>query len=158
DSPADYFREIISLLESNDEGRMYFAFVHQLQNHFFWDFDLDPKDFSPVIRRKVAEIKPLLERMSKGDLLLMRGELLKHFGIKLEGPPGKAWLPAVQAASLHWNSTVKLNALHVLGMIEEDSELTGYANYPWIQRKDALEAHLKENRATLKRAASLTGD
>jgi HEAT repeat protein len=157
DFPEDYFREILSLLESNSEHHRHFAIVHQLQNHFFWDFDLDPKDLAPVIRQRVAEIKPLLERMSKGDLLTMRAELLRHFGIKLEGPPGKGWLPAVQAAALHWNPTVKLNAVRVLSMLEEDSELTSFANYPWMQRREALEAHLKQTREKLKKLASLTG-
>jgi hypothetical protein len=154
DHPADYFREIISLLESNDEGRLHFA-VTQLQNHFFWDFDVDTKDFAPVIRRRVAGIKPLLERMSKGDPLAMRAELLRHFGIKLEGAPGKDWLPAVKSAALSWNPTIKLNAVHVLGMLEEDSGLTTYANYPWVQRKEALEAHLKQTRERLKQPPSL---
>src|SRR5262245_27695466 len=155
DYPEDYFREIIALLESNNEGYRHFAIVHQLQNRFFWDFDIDPKDFAPVIRQRVAESKPLLERMGKGDLLAARGELLRHFGVKLEGPPGKAWLPTVKAAALHWNPTVKHNALHVLGMLEEDSELTVYANHPWVQRKEALEAHLKRNRDRLQQAPSL---
>jgi len=152
----EYFRELCELIQSDDEGRRYFAIVHQLQSYFFWDFDLNPKDFPPVRDRKLEEVKPLLALLSRGNMLEKRGTLLRHFGVKLEGPPGKAWLPAIQAAVLSWNPTIKINAVCVLGMIEEDPEVWRFANYPFSQRKQALETHFKNREALRKEPRPLT--
>lgn len=154
--PEEYFREISALIESKNEHERHFAIVHQLQDHFYWNFDLDPKDFEPVTQRKLAAIKPLLVAMSKGDLLHMRATLLRHFGVPLEGPPGKAWLPALRTAALSWNPTLKFNAVHVLGMLEEDPEIMSFANHPLSQRQQALDAHLKNRPALQKERQAAT--
>jgi hypothetical protein len=77
----------------------------------------------------------------------MRGLLLRHFGIKLKDAPGRAWLPAVEEAVLRWNKVIHLNALCVLGMIEEDPEVMRIANRPLTLRAKELQLHLKQHRA-----------
>jgi hypothetical protein len=102
-------------------------------------------------KRKLETIKPLLARLSRSsDLLEMRGILLQHFGIKLDGPPGRGWLPAVEAAALRWNSVIHGNAMCVLGMIEEDTEVMRFVNSAPSVREKVLQGHLKQRRAKRK--------
>jgi hypothetical protein len=154
DYPNEYFGELTDLIASKEEGLRYFA-IEQLKSHFFWDFDLDPKDFRPVTERKLKTVEPLLEDMKKGDMLHRRAVVLRHFGVELKGPPGKAWLPALEKAALSWNQVVKLNALHVLGTLEENAELTLAANYPVVQRKEVMDDIRKRRRDAAKGAGPL---
>jgi hypothetical protein len=141
-----YFRELEARLLSDEKPKREFA-LYQLKEKFFWDFDFDADDYPIVNKKKLEALRPLLDRLGRStDILQMRGIVLEHFGVKLEGPPGRGWLPAVEAAVLRWNSVVHLNALCVLGMIEEDPEIMRFANYSLSLRQNALEEHLKLRR------------
>jgi hypothetical protein len=142
-----WFREIEALILAEDKAKRDFAINH-LKDSFFWDFDFDADDFPPVNKRKLDSLRPLLARLGRSkDILEMRGILLQHFGIQLDGPPGRSWLPAAEAAALRWNSVIHLNALSMLGMIEEDAGVMRFANYPLSLRQKELEGHLKQWRA-----------
>jgi hypothetical protein len=141
-----YFRELQTLIVSEDKPQREFA-IRQLEDIFFWNFDFHLDDFPIACKRKLEAIKPLLARLGRSrDLLAMRGLLLQHFGVKLEGPGGRGWLPAVEAAVLRWNAVVHLNALCVLGMIEEDPEVMRFVYRPLSVRQRELEAYLKQLR------------
>jgi hypothetical protein len=142
-----YFRELEELIVSEDQAKREFA-IQQLEEKFFWNFDIDPDEYAFACKRKLEAIKPLLARLGRSnDILEMRGILLQQFGIKLEGAPGRAWLPAVEAAALRWNTVVHLNAMCVLGMIEEDTEAMRLINNAPSIREKVLQAHLKQRRA-----------
>jgi hypothetical protein len=152
-----YFRELEALLLSEEKPKREFA-INQLKEKFFWDFDFDADDYPFVNKKKLEALRPLLDRLRQSsDLLAMRGILLEHFGVKLAGPSGRGWLPAVEAAVLRWNSVIHLNALCVLGMIEEDPEIMRFANDPLSLRQSELEGHLKQRRAE-KKAPARTAD
>jgi hypothetical protein len=148
-----YFRELETLIVSEDKAQREFA-IRQLEEKFGWNFDFHADDFPFACKRKLEAIKPLLARLGRSrDLLAMRGLVLEHFGIKLEGPPGRGWLPAVEAATLRWNAVVHLNALCVLGMIEENTEIMTFLYKPLSVRHRALQAHLEQKRAKRNSAA-----
>jgi hypothetical protein len=145
-----YFRELEGLIVSEDRPKREFA-IRQLEDMFFWDFNFDVDDYPIAAGRKLEAIKPLLARLGRSsDVLEMRGILLQHFGIKLEGPPGRAWLPAVEAAALRWNPVIHVNAMCVLGMIEEDTDVMGLVNNAPSVREKVLQEHLKQRRAKRK--------
>ena len=123
DHPEEYFRRLLGLITSGNKAEFQYAIL-QLESHFHWNFDLTLlengvvttrnhiMDLLPVVERKVEKIKPLLARLTKaGSMVEKRGVLLQHFGVALEGPPGKAWLPAIEKAALSWNYTISVNAL-----------------------------------------------
>lgn len=142
-----FFREIHALLVSENKSLREFA-IYQLKDRFLWDFGFDADDYPFVNRQKLEALKPLFDRFSQSkDILEMRGILLQHFGIKLEGRPGRSWLPALETAVLRWNPIIHLNALCMLGMIEEDTEIMRFAGYPLSVRQKELEAHRKQRRA-----------
>jgi hypothetical protein len=142
-----FFRELETLIVSEDKEQREFA-ISQLEEMFFWNFDIDPDQYAFACKRKLEKIKPLLDRLSRSsDILEMRGMLLQHFGVKLEGPPGTKWLPAIEAAALRWNTVVHLNAMCVLGMIEEAPEIMSLVNNAPSIREKVLQAHLKKLRA-----------
>jgi hypothetical protein len=147
DHAGAYFRELATLVVSEDRHLREFA-IRQFQDTFFWNFDLNADDYPIACKRKLEAIKPLLARLGRrNDILAMRGMLLQHFGVKLEGPPGRSWLPAVEAAALRWNAVVHLNAMCVLGMIEEDTDVMRFVHRPLSIRKTELENYLKQRRA-----------
>jgi hypothetical protein len=153
-----WFREIETLIASEEKPKRDFA-IYQLKEKFYWDFDFDADDYPIVNKRKLEALKPLLARLSRSnDILDMRGILLQHFGVKLDGPPGRGWLPAVEAAVLRWNSVIHLNALSMLRMIEEDTDVMRFANYPLSLRQKELEGHLKLRRAKKNDAPARTPD
>ena len=142
-----FFQEMEAMLLSEEKLNRDFAIYH-LKDRLFWDFEFDADDYPYVNRKKLDALKPLLGRLSRSrDPLEMRGIMLQHFGVKLEGPPGRGWLPAVEAAVLRWNPVIHMNALCVLGMIEEDPAVMRFANYPLTMRQKELEGHLKQRRA-----------
>ena len=124
----EYFRRLLGLITSGNQAEFQYAIL-QLESQFHWNFDLALWDNSvvstrshimdllPVIERKVEKIKPLLARLTRaGSVVEKRGVVLRHFGVPLEGPPGKAWLPAIEKAALSWNHTISVNALYVFAL------------------------------------------
>src|SRR5262249_43488822 len=88
DHRDEYFKRVCALISSESLSEREYG-VHCLEQRFAWKFGLDVADPLPVIRRRLEAIRPLLDRLSQGSLLEMRGVLLNHFGVKLEGPPSK---------------------------------------------------------------------
>jgi hypothetical protein len=121
--------------------------LYCLESRFNWTFNLDADDPVPALARTLQEMRPLLERMGRGTLVEARGALLVHFGVKLEGPPGKAWLPALEKAVLSWNPTVRFNAARVLCMLLHDTNLMRHASLGHFKRARELKAHLNADQA-----------
>jgi hypothetical protein len=116
--------------------------IYSLETRFAWRFDLDIEDPQPARERRVAELKPLLERMGKGTLVEARAALLREFGVKLEGAPGKAWQPALEKAVCSWNPTISFNASRVLCMLMADPDLMRHASIVLHKREKELKSHL----------------
>jgi hypothetical protein len=153
-----YFRELEGLIVSEEKSQREFA-IRQLEETFFWNFDFHADEYPASCKRKLDAIEPLLTRLGRSrDILAMRGMLLEHFGIRLVGPPGRGWLPAVEAAALRWNAVVHLNAMCVLGMIEEDTEVMHFINRPPSVREKELQGYLTQRRAKRIEVAARTPD
>jgi HEAT repeat protein len=116
--------------------------LYCLESRFNWTFGLDADDPAPALARTLQEIKPLLDLMGRGTLVEARGALLVHFGVKLDGPPGKAWLPAVEKAVLSWNPTIRFNAARILSMLRGDTHLMRFATVSPFSREMELKLHL----------------
>jgi hypothetical protein len=162
DQPEEYLRRLLGLITSGNQAEFQYAIL-QLENQFHWNFDLalwdncvvstrnHIMDLPPVIERKVEKIRPLLARLSKaGSVLEKRGVVLRHFGVALEGPPGKAWLPAIEKAAMSWNHTISVNALYVLGDLLEDADVMQFNAVPVPFRKHAMDVHFKQKRESKK--------
>ena len=60
------------------DGEHVFAFfgsfgLYCLESRFAWKFDMDAEDPLPALARKLEEVRPLWDRLSRGSLLEMRG-------------------------------------------------------------------------------------
>jgi len=137
----EYFKRVAALITSEHLSQREFG-LYCLESCFAWRFDLDAADPIPALVRKLDEVRPLFARMSRGSLLEARGVLLGHFGVKLDGPPSKGWLPTLEKAACSWNPTICLNALRVLSMLVGDPDKMRHWNAPLSTRAEELKSHL----------------
>jgi hypothetical protein len=137
----EYIKRAAKFIKSETMREREYGF-YCLEHRFNWTFEMDVDDPTPLLVRKLEEMRPLLDQMGKGTLVEARGTLLVHFGVKLEGPPGKKWMPALEKAACSWNPTICFNATRVLCTLTGDSDLMRYPSMTINKREKELKAQL----------------
>lgn len=109
----DFFPRVLALLESQSLP------VRQVGERalimtFDWNFGFDATDFAWPRTEKLLQLKPLFERLSSMTAVQRRAEVLMQLGVKLNGPPRKAWLPVLMKAAVSFDPAVCANALQLI--------------------------------------------
>ena len=112
---AEYSRRVLEALQS-DSLPVREAGQRELEFRFGWNFGFDAREFRPVRREKFAKLRPIVERLTNMTQPEIRGYVLRERGVKLDGPAGLAWLPALCEAVGNQDPVVYEN---VLRLVEE---------------------------------------
>ncbi len=112
---AEYFRRVLSALES-DSLPAREAGQGELELRFRWNFGFNARDFRAVRSETLAKLRPVVERLATMTETEIRGYVLRERGVKLDGPPGVAWLPVLREAVADHDPAVYEN---VLQLVEE---------------------------------------
>lgn len=141
--PADYFARVLQLLES-ESLPLRQGGEAALQESLHWNFDFASGAFASVRAEVLAQLKPVLKRLSAMSEIQMRAYVLRALGVQLADRTAQAWIPTLKEAALSFDPAVSQNAL----MLIED--ITGEygcydLHYPSpTEREQALSAYLHD--------------
>lgn len=143
-APA-FFERVAALLESPHLPERV-AGVEALEHALHADHGFQAADFAPVRAEQLARLRPLLKRLAGLTEAGMRAAVLRDRGVKLEGAPGPAWVPALTRAALSEDPAVGANALLLLEEVADVPGCSAFFSLRPAERERVLQARLRDER------------